>query len=304
MNLLQKFEKGKNSKTYQRIDSIYAVNIFLGYNDYGRMSMVVTENGKEVAVQSTNVIDVQLKKRSDNKLALSFELLNESYKSIFLVFCNDIINHCEKVGNDIAISYALKRWKYWKAMFGQRKQNLLDKSEIKGLIGELIELRDYFLENWEEETAVLSWMGPLYGHKDFEINDKWYEIKSVNDNAIQVTINSIEQLESENEGYLVIVRLEDANIVTDKAINLNIIVSELISKIHCIDVLEIFNQKLENVGYAYDEEYNKINFLYKGTERYIVDNAFPRIRRNDIKAAIGNVKYTIFLEGIINYREV
>lgn len=304
MDLIQKFEKGKTSSTYQRIESAYTVNIFLGYNDDGQMSMVVTEYGKEVPVQSTNVINVQLKKRDDNKLALSFELLNEKFKSIFVIFCNDIINNCEKVGSDMAIAYTLTRWKFWKEMFGQSKRNLLGKAEIKGLIGELVELRDYFFKKWTEEVAVLSWMGPLYGHKDFEIEDTWYEVKSVNENAVQITINSLEQLESKNEGHLVIVRLEETNTVTLNALNLNEIVAELMSLIHDLDILKNFNQKLDNIGYVYDDEYNKYNFLYKGTERYSVNNEFPRIRRSEIKSSIGNVKYTILLEGIVNFKEV
>ncbi len=42
MDIKDKFDKGKESKTYQRIDSGYKVNIFLGYNEDGQMSMVLT----------------------------------------------------------------------------------------------------------------------------------------------------------------------------------------------------------------------------------------------------------------------
>ena len=45
MELWRKFEQGKERHTYQRIDSEYRVNIFLGYNENGNMSMVLTEPG-------------------------------------------------------------------------------------------------------------------------------------------------------------------------------------------------------------------------------------------------------------------
>lgn len=86
----------------------------------------------------------------------------------------------------MAISNALIRWKYWKEMFGKRSQNILDKMEIKGLIGELTELKEYFMERWDETTAITRLDRPLLGHKDFEIEETWYEIKSVNENAVQV----------------------------------------------------------------------------------------------------------------------
>ena len=91
MNIEEKFQKGVVDHTYQRIDSEYKVNIFLGYTDEGNMSMVITEYGNKVLVKSTKLIEVSLKKREDEKMALSFDLLDNSYKSLFLLFCNDII---------------------------------------------------------------------------------------------------------------------------------------------------------------------------------------------------------------------
>ncbi len=96
MNIEEKFKKGNISNTYQRIDSDYKVNIFLGYNDDGKMSMVITEPGKETAIKSSKLIDVSLKRREDQKMALTFDLLDDAYKSMFMVFCKDIIVICER----------------------------------------------------------------------------------------------------------------------------------------------------------------------------------------------------------------
>lgn len=303
MELLKKFEKGELSRTYQRIDSDYNINIFLGYNIDGNMSMVITENGMDAIVKSSKIINVSLNKRDDNKLALSFDLLDNSYISIFLIFCKDIIITCEKVGRDKAIANALIRWKYWIEMFGRCKDNILPKSEIKGLIGELIQLRDYFMNNWDETTAIDSWMGPLLGHKDFEIEDTWYEIKSINENSIQVSISSLEQLESEFDGHLVIVRLEDTSSVTSRSINLNQIVVSIVERIFDPENLQKFLLKLENIGYTCNDQYENYKFMYKGTQKYKVDNDFPRLRRMHINPSIGNANYTIVLDGIQKYKE-
>lgn len=303
MELSKKFEKGIETHTYQRIDPDYKVNIFLGYNDDGKMSMILTENGKEERVKSSKLIDVHLKRREDHKLALSFDLQDLAYAPMFTVFCKDMIVVCERAGRDMAISSALIRWKYWKEMFGKKRSQLLDKQEIKGLMGELYELKNRLIPAYGYKEAVKSWMGPLLGHKDFEIDKTWYEVKTVNDGAVQIIISSLEQLESDIDGHLIVVRVDETSENNEKAINLNKIVLQITDMIEDPEVLEEFRIKLDNVGYSVDPEYDSFNFVFKGSEVYTVNDEFPRLRRRDINDAIGNVKYTIIIAGIADFRE-
>lgn len=303
MDLQNKFRKGKDSHTYQRIDMDYRVNVYLGYNDDGRMSMVVAEDGKEERVKSSKFIDVKMKRREDRKLALSFDLLDDAYAQLFTVFCKDMIIICERAGKEMAISNALLRWKYWLELFGKRTLHILEKNEIKGLIGELYVLKDYIAPKYGINEAVKSWMGPMLGHKDFEIQDTWYEVKSINENAVQIAISSLEQLESDIDGHLAVVRLEDTSENNNRAVDLNTMVISIIDMIEDPEVLELFRVRLDNLGYNPDPEYDKHVFEKKGMEFYYVSEEFPRLRRKDINASIGNVKYTILVDGIAKLRE-
>lgn len=303
MDIEKKFSQGAESKTYVRIDGTYKTNIYLGYSEDGKMSMVVVSSGKETLVKSSKVIEVTLRRRKDNDMALSFELLDNSYKSLFYVFCKDIISISEKSERNMVISNILTRWKYWKDMFGKRKSDLLSKSEIKGLIGELIELRDHFLAEFEETVAIQSWMGPILGHKDFEVDDTWYEIKSVNENAVQVKINSLEQLESEVDGHLVVMRIEDSTLTSKLSFDLNKIVCSVLEKIENPENKELFTTRLDNVGYVYNPGYENFCFEYKGKQTYSVTEGFPRLSRKDINPSIGNAEYTILLDGIYDFKE-
>lgn len=303
MEISKKFEKGIKTHTYQRIDPDYKVNIFLGYNDDGKMSMILTENGKEESVKSSKLIDVHMNRREDSKLALSFDLLDLSYASMFTVFCKDMIVVCERAGRNMAISSALVRWKYWKEMFGKKRSQILDKQEIKGLMGELYELKNRLIPEYGYKEAVKSWMGPLLGHKDFEINRTWYEVKTINDGAVQIIVSSLEQLESDIDGHLIVVRVEETSENNEKAMNLNELVLQIIDMIEDPEVLDAFRIKLDNVGYSADPEYGNFNFIFKGSETYNVNRNFPRLRREDINDAIGNVKYTIMIAGIADFRE-
>lgn len=303
MELSKKFEKGIEAHTYQRIDPDYKVNIFLGYNDDGQMSMILTENGKEERVQSSKLIDVHLKRREDRKLALSFDLIDLAYAPMFTMFCKDMIVVCERAGKDMAISSALIRWKYWKEMFGKKKSQLLDKQEIKGLIGELFVLKHRMIPAYGVRDAVNGWLGPLAGHKDFEIRRTWYEIKTINDGAVQVIVSSLEQLESEVDGHLILVRVDETSENNDKALNLNKMVLQITDMIEDPEILEEFRTKLDNIGYTADEEYDRSNYIVKGSDMYMVNDDFPRLRRSEMNNAIGNVKYTILIAGITEFKE-
>lgn len=303
MKIEEKFEKGAADRTYQRIDSEYKVDIFLGYNDEGKMSMVITEPGKETKVHSSDQITVSLKKREDKKMALTFDLKDDSYKSLFYVFCRDIIIVCEKAGSQMAISNALVRWKYWIKMFEKKHNDLLNTMEIKGLLGELIELKDHFFKDFGETKAIQSWMGPLSGHKDFEIGDTWYELKAVSENAILVSISSLEQLDSDVTGHLVINKIEDTSSVSEFALNLNKLYLDICNMIKDPDNLELFRNRLSSVGYWPNEEYDNYNFVFKGRTCYKVENGFPRLTRSNVPRAIGKVTYSIMINELENFKE-
>lgn len=303
MDISSKFSKGIDTRTYQRIDPEYKVNVFLGYNEDGKMSMILTENGKEEKVSSSKLIDVHLERRKDNKLALSFDLLDSSYAPMFTVFCKDMIVVCERAGRDKAISSALVRWKYWKELFGKRQSQILDKQEIKGLVGELSELKNRFIPLYGFKDAICGWRGPLLGHKDFEIIDTWYEIKTVNSGATQIIISSLEQLESDIDGHLCVVKMDETSENNENATNLNKLVLQITDMIEDPEVLDEFRVKLAQVGYSLNPEYDSFCYSIMSSEMFSVNDKFPRLRRDYISPAIGNAKYTILLAGISEYKE-
>lgn len=303
MKLKEKFENGKVAHTFQRIDPSFNSEIYIGYNQYGNMSLVIIEDGNPIKVKSSNIIDVRFGRRKDKRITLSFTLLDQSFESMFLVFCEDIIKICESTDSSWRLSNAVHRWKYWREMFGKKKRAILTKEEIKGLIGELHFLQTVFFKSYKVEDSIKSWMGPVLGHKDFEVSDTWYEIKAIAEGASSVTISSIEQLDSMEIGHLVVVRMEDTSPTSSLAINLNSIVASVRKKIKDVDILNEFDLKLNDVGYAYSEAYEDYNFVIKGYDQYVVDERFPRIKREDISDVIENVKYSLVLYGIRGFKE-
>ena len=303
MNLMKKFNEGKNHKKYFRIDPDYKLDAYVGYNEEGQMSLSIIENGRIEKINSSKFIHAQLNKRNDGKLVLSFDLQDSAYISTFLVLCSDLIEMCECNGKDKAIQTAIERWNFWRDMFSNKQPDILSKKEIKGLIGELIVLSEFMIKKHGHFEAINSWMGPLLGHKDFEFGDEWIEVKSINTASNQVTISSLEQLDSQVEGKLIIVRLEDTNSSVDDAINLNSIVNEIVEDLDSSDIMQAFQMKLYSAGYAYNKLYDDINFRFEKMETYKVVDEFPRLTRGNVNLKIGNAKYTILLDGIESFKE-
>ena len=157
-------------------------------------------------------------------------------------------------------------------------------------------------ENYGIEKSIKSWQGPLNFHKDYEIENTWYEVKTTSSNAMTVSISSIEQLESNCIGELDIVILEQTNEVVEENISLNKLISIINNKIMDIDLKRIFWRKLDNLGYLYDDEYDRYNYRLIKINRYMIeDNSFPRILRNELKEGIINVSYEIDIRNIERY---
>ena len=194
------------------------------------------------------------------------------------------------------------RWNMWRIAFKNSSNKILNENEIKGLIGELIFLNEYMIKKYGIERSIRSWQGPLNFHKDYEISENWYEIKAISNNSLTVNISSVEQLESNFKGELDIVILEQANELVNECVSLNKLISIINNKIDNIDVKRIFWNKLDNIGYLYDEEYDKYNYRVIDINRYRVeDDTFPRILRKELKKGIINVSYEVALNDIDSY---
>ena len=65
----------------------------------------------------------------------------------------------------------------------------------------------------------------------------------------------------------------------------------------------MFQNKLLEAGYSYDEEYE--NYVYKYIKRstYLVNDDFPRVRLNDLSDEIVKVSYEILLKDIERFKK-
>lgn len=167
----------------------------------------------------------------------------------------------------------------------------------------MVEFRDYLVPRYGIRVALDGWKGTVAGHKYFEILDTWREVEAVDQDAVKVWIHSLEQLDAEENGILTLVRLEESNSEDKEAVNLNTLVIDIIDKIENPKDMALFQEKINNSGYCINSEYDNYNFVVKDIQRYKVNEEFPCLRKRNISSSIEDVRYTLLLDEITDFRE-
>ncbi len=299
--LKKRLEECKNTNSYKRIDSLHPLDIYLGYDSNGKKSLVIVVTGEINEIESTKMIEVEITRRTDKKVNLSFSLIDEAVSELFFTFCEDIISSTRKIKDINGFEFIVRRWKDWINLFKNPHTLILTENEIRGLLGELIILKNIMFRKYGVNKSIESWIGSSHAHKDFEIDDTWYEVKTIKENAITVKISSIEQLDSKTNGYLAIVKLEQSNRSIKNPISLNSYIDSILVEITENKTKENFISKLNQVGYYYAEEYNKYIYSNKGIDRYLVDGDFPKLKKEDLQDGIVRVSYELYLNNIIRF---
>lgn len=295
-----KFEAIHNVSEYVRVSDIHPLELYIGKNEKGYPTLRFNGNFQPVKVVGNGLLEIkQVKTTNYNSLLFCFNSMDNL--SLFYNFCEDIINQTENYTGTDGYVEIINRYNQWRKMFyGSSK--LLTESEVMGLIGELLFLKEYAIKKYGTTTGLNGWSGPEPTHKDFSFDNFWYEIKTINSFKNSVTISSIEQLDSENEGRLIVYSLEKMS-PSFRGIKLNDLVKKVMSLLTLDTDKDIFIEKLKQVGYSYSEVYDNYVYNYVCKDSYVVSDEFPRLKAADLPVGIGRIQYEILISLIAKYRE-
>lgn len=291
--------------TYQRVNSTHLLDLYVGNDDTARWTLLLISEYPPIKVASSRMILVKSGRRSDKKWSLSFSLVDDSYRDMFVLFCEDIIASSACISNkEKATRFVGKRYKEWREMLANAHDSLLSPEEIKGLLGEMYFLKVFLCTRYGAKEAALSWTGPRHLPQDYIIDDTWYEVKTVSSSRAEVTISSIEQLDCVKPGELVVIRADKTSVTNTDAVNLNTLYRELLAMLSDDDAREQFSTMLLHYGYYPRPEYEEEEYTFeiKATTRYAVSTDFPCIRRTNLPESITEAKYSLSLATIDSYR--
>lgn len=296
-NSKEKFKEIKGSSYYLRVDDVHPLDILLGLNDEGKKNIRLLGNFKKTKIKRTKAIDVN-HFESKEKLIISFSLASDDYLDLFYLFCDDLIDSSRNINPKDGYTFFVNRYEKWRYFASSMKKYLSD-IEIKGLLGELLFLNNHLIDKFGISKAIQGWTGPEPTKKDFSYEQTWYEIKVVSKESI--TISSIEQLESDSDGYLVLYYLEKMS-PEATGYTLNNVVESVIDQIELDQDKELFIMKLLSLGFYKEEYYDSYVFKTTRVEFYIVNDEFPKIKKNMLPNAISNIKYDIIIKMIEKFK--
>ena len=300
MDIRSQFSAFSRPEYFSRIDDEHILDLHIGLDEKGRKSIELRSMFKPVKVTGTSAIDVtQYTKPEYN--TIRFSLKDDDMSGLFYKFCEDIIEQTKDLKNEKDGYKAITtRFFQWKKMFVLSKNTFLTEPEIMGMSGEILFLRGPLAEEIGLSEALKSWSGQELTHKDFSCSDKWYEVKTISRGNTTVRISSLEQLDSDKNGELIVYSLEKMSPAYN-GISLNKLILETRQMFLSADDADTFLAKVAMQGYEYNNYYDEFVFEVSGLTRYKVTDQFPKLTHANVPKEITKANYDLALAEIMSF---
>ncbi|MBP2850391.1 PD-(D/E)XK motif protein [Dickeya oryzae] len=195
----------------------------IGYQSISQRTLLLLCNMDINAIESSKSMLVSRRRREiDNRWILTFELLRNAQQDVFAILCCDIIEYSRLATDEKeALTLVISRYRQWTKLLESQEKGVMDEHMRKGFLGELLFLEQYMEGCNSKLYAIKGWSGPEATDQYFMYPEGWYEIKAVGISASSVTISSLEQLDCNEIGEPVIMRIDKVASSRIDAISLN-----------------------------------------------------------------------------------
>lgn len=303
--MLQKIDfKSATTNSWKRVDANHPIDLYVGKDSNGFYAMEYVGNFiVNKRIKSSSVISINHYKTQTGDKSIVFSLIDEHWMNQFVTFCNDVCKQTEHLQKNSSIGYeaVCNAYFVWQKMF-KGQSDILGESEIKGLIGELLYLKDHVIPKFGPTRSIEAWSGTDKTKKDFSIDSTWYEIKTIDVGKPTVKITSIEQLDSSLEGTLAVFQVEKMASGFN-GINLNSLVDSIIPIFTSLQDKDDFISKLNKAGYFPNDDYEEYVYDIKDLTEFAVNNTFPKLKKDNIPCAICSASYELVLAELVPYKK-
>lgn len=278
---------------------------YVGYFTQTQKAIIILSNYPTENIESSKSILATCNMRQDGKYAISFSLIAQNQEDVFITMCSDIIRFSSgELDEEKALKSVVIRYKQWIRLLEHQHSVLLSSVAQKGLIGELLYLKEIIEKGVPIITAVEGWVGPNGADQDFIYEDGWHEIKTTGVASTEITISSVEQLGCQETGELVVFKVDKCAPEKAGAFSLYSLVHRLIFILNnSPDAVELFIEKLNLIGYIDLQDYDKQKYLFYSRKVYIVDKSFPRLCRSALPTEMVNCSYILNLPSLVDWEE-
>jgi hypothetical protein len=289
---------------FLRVSAAHPIDLFVGTED-GKRALLLLCDQEPPEVPLFDAITVSRRQREDGRWALLISLERRDLSALFAYLAEDLILTTEReTRGQQASEHIIERLKWWQRLLSRGQSGVLGHLELRGLVGELLFLRDLAIPAFGPRNAVDAWVGPLEAPRDFRFAELDVEVKTLTRDASTIRISSLEQLERAGAPILLAtIVLESAADKSGGATSVQSIVERV--KALCepdADVVAALSQRLWAAGYVERPEYEGLLFLSKPPVFYVCVDEFPRISRAEIPKGVVQCIYQIAIASISQFR--
>lgn len=288
-------EASSNVSGFLLADEEHPLEFHLGY-DNSQRCFVIMNSGTIDNIVSSKAITTQNVITGSTK-SLLFILRYESLEDIFSNLCWDLITYTRF--SKEPIKDLVNRFNDWQKLLQKLSTSVMSINAQKGLIGELLFL-EYLIDKYSEQIALESWVGPDGCDQDFILDNSWAEIKTTAASSDCIQISSLEQLDRNDCGQVVVYFIDTIDSANKNTITLGDVFERVFVKLTNQYLKDSLVCKTSKVGFNINkiEDYKKIHFKISGYNKYKVENSFPRLTKKNIPNGIVLANYSISLSSI------
>jgi hypothetical protein len=301
-NIEQSNETGLLKRLYTNDSELYIYAVFQNPERHCGIALSFDKSIRIDVSPFSNLRDLQVVLTHDNSFInnnlLVIKLLHYQSRDVFAVVCENMIQSVLLPRSEkYVVRTIINQLEKWQALFEKLKGEGLMLPEQHGLYGELHFLQK-IIARQDAVAALNSWVGTDMEVRDFQYNDWAVEVKTTAGNNHQkVKVSSERQLDETLLKNLFLFHLS-VEAAKKNGESLNEKVNSIRETLRDnVSVLNVFNNKLLDVGYfeKHTHLYEETCYQIRNESYYKIDGKFPRIKENEIRDGVGDVKYSIIL---------
>ena len=226
--LWRQLEKSSDFGGCIRTSDEPADNFFCYLDATGRRGLLLVTDGEPPRPAVFHAVDVTIGQRSDGRWSLLIVLKVPALTELFRLLCTDLVAAAHDLDRSEVPQFILARLLRWRRLLEAGDAGLLTLTQIRGLMGELLIMRECF-KWWPIAEVIEGWVGPLDAPQDFALPSMRIEVKSIMPTSPRATISSADQLDAP-EGTdlrLAVVRLANAPSESNDGLSPPMLVKEI-----------------------------------------------------------------------------
>lgn len=294
MDISCRFKEFTKPNYFSRVDTSHILELHIGLDEKSRKAIELRSGFDPRKINGTAALEVNQYKKSEYN-TIRFSLCDEEISGLFYKFCEDLIEQTRSL-KEAGEGYntICNRFFQWKKLFVSSKKNYLSEPEIMGLIGEILFFRDDLATELGINEALKSWSGQELTHKDFSNKNDWFEVKTISRGKTSVKISSLEQLDSDKDGKLIVYSLEKMSKAYN-GIKLNDLIIDTFNRFDNDESKEEFMTKVSLHGYEYNAYYDDFVYEVSNVSKYLVNDRFPKLTKSVVPSEVVKVSYELLL---------